>query len=206
MLLQLFLSLSKTRAEIMHVSIRALNETNFIYVYFHDTCGTSSIDPHNQPSHARTQMHLYSPYTLTPFGTLYRATSSEGLHARALFMSEGESFSKFGVYSRRRESVSREDECLARPANPIARLMHVSLPRRSLSLPSALLLRTKFPIRRRILFIRMRSSVCLGNVGAREYRSNHLSHFRPSSSYSILSVAFTTTIIPPRGRSINSRL
>lgn len=156
-----------------------------------------------------TQMQLYSLSAHTyPFGTLYRATSSEGLHARALFMSEGKSFSKFGVYAllRERESVLHEDECLARPANPIARLMrlHVSLPRPPPP-PSPLHPRTKFPIRRRILFIRMRSSVCLGNVGRAniEVTTCHTSD-RALAIRS--SVAFTTTIIPPRGRSINSRL
>jgi len=101
-------------------------------------------------------------------------------------MSEGESFSKFGVYALRRESVSREDGRLARLANPIARLMrlHVSLHLLSRLLPH--------PAPNKI-------SYSLANIihknakfrvprerRAREYRSNHLSHFRLSSSYSIL--------------------
>jgi len=125
--LKLFLSLPKTRTKI-YISIYALNDTNFVYVYFRDTCGTSNIDPHNQPS----QAHTY------PFVTLYRATSSEGLHARALFMRVGESFSKFGVYVLRRERMYRARTSVSpRLANPIAQLMrlYVSLLRHSFSPP-----------------------------------------------------------------------
>jgi len=135
---------------------------------------------------AYTDAALFSAHTY-PFVTLYRATSSKGLHARTLFMSEGESFSKFGVYALRRESVSREDGCLARPANPIARLMRLHV---SLRLLSRRLLLHPAP---------NKISYSLANIihknakfrvprerRAREYRSNHLSHFRLSSSYSIL--------------------
>lgn len=135
--------------------------------------------------HSRAQMQLYSPPHTYPFGTLYRATSSEGLYARALFMSEGESFSKFGLYALRRENVSREDECLARKTCESDRTVNAPACFATASFP--------FPL------VPNKISYSLANIiyknvkfrvprerRVREYRSNHLSHFRPSSSYSIL--------------------
>lgn len=106
-----------------------------------------------------------------------------------------------------RGRVSRKTYESDRAVNAPVRFTTASSPARSSPppRPSCIPLRTKFPIRWRILFIRMRSSVCLGNVGRAniEVTTCHTSD-RALAIRS--SVAFTTTIIPPRGRSINSRL